>query len=332
MTSPYPTSTTVPYQEVPSVPAGFTPGSKIHLHFPTGKATNSTIVLLQGGGLTGLEPPDAPGQEMYDVANNLAQSLNALVVVPQYTVDPGAAAATPPEVVFASRDVGCAIAWVNLYAPSDLGASSKPLLVTGDSAGGQLASMMGTQTNTYVPAPANIGGVASMSGRYDFDVVPYDPGGVSAQGWVNMHGTGNSPIHHVQRDAYAWMLMYEQCDADQQYGNWARFSAKLAAAGNTVVNFEDVATPCPTHGTGLADLSATGNAFYKKFAAFEKYVSNVGSLPASPSNVENIPPTTASKNAIGFNDIAFGGDVHCGSSRTGASGISPLLNTAIQAM
>lgn len=307
--SPFPIYTTIPYQQKPSVPPGFTPGWMAHLHFPPGgKATNATIVFFQGGGLTALEPPDVPGQEMYTVANNLAQSLNALVVVPEYTIDPPAYAANPPEVVWASRDVGCAIAWVNQYAMTYFGGASKPLLVAGYSAGGQLAAMMGTQASTYIPTPNNLGGVAPLSGRYDFDVVPY--GGVSAQGWVNLHGTGNSPIDYVSKTSYSWMLTYEQCDADTQYGNWARFSPRLQAQSNTVVNFEDNPYPpsCPAHGGGLAYLQTTGNAYYNEFAAFDKYVGGNGPLPPSTTGVEQIPPTTPNKSNIGFNDMAFGGD------------------------
>jgi acetyl esterase/lipase len=269
--------------------------------------TATTLLYVHGGGLTG-------GDSLLpSAAASLAVNANMNVLAPGYTTDPGKVKTLPnPEIYYALEDVGCAIAWTEKHAQAYFGNGTPTFVLAGYSAGAELSATAALD-RTYVTDSggtlADILGVATMSGRYDYTVTPYDSGSMAPDPtqWNYLHGVGQgpdySPLRLVQKTKYPWLLTYEQADADTQYGSWARLTQALANAGATTYAYENQDEG--PHGQGEHDLTNPNSDFYKKVVNFFQ-----NRTTTSTSGEEVVPLNAHSpmRLAIGVTDVAAGGD------------------------
>ncbi|MBV9646831.1 MAG: hypothetical protein JO043_05135, partial [Candidatus Eremiobacteraeota bacterium] len=329
ITSPLPTKTVVEYQNI------ITPGSpqpnmvfspNMWVYYPnTSSPQVPTIFFIAGGGLHQDAFQDGLTKA---AANTLASDLHAIVVFPSYTFEklpaPTPSPGSPSEVERASADLGCELHWFQQNFKNRIPTAAQKVLIAGYSAGGQLAGMLGTQPTTYIQNygggdPSWVAGVAAMSGRYDWTVVPCCDL-VTESDWLNMHH-GTSPLGAAANTSYKWFITYEQCDADTQLGDSMRLARALNSSGNDVTFFEG--TPKPgefsIHGDGDQALGgrtptppssgAPGPdypSFKNEFYSFYYYVAKNTNPSPSPNPLEKLP--NVGPVAAGVRDVAVGGD------------------------
>ncbi len=145
------------------------------------------------------------------------------------------------------QDVRCAIRFANAFA---CGINEAMILATGQSAGGQLASFLGTgaapgfvDINQLLQYSSQVQGVASMAGVYDL-TRPSEVASVPRDdrvfiGWpadsTSEYVRGASPLHLVPAAPPPFLLLHAELDADVLPAQAQRMRPVLADSDALVI-------------------------------------------------------------------------------------------------
>ncbi|HLJ13140.1 MAG TPA: alpha/beta hydrolase fold domain-containing protein [Bryobacteraceae bacterium] len=130
---------------------------KLDLYVPKAKKNFPVLVFIHGGAWR------SGDRALYTALGNRFAKAGIGVAIPSYRLAPANA---PPAQI---EDVAAAFAWVKAYIGS-YGGDPERIYISGHSAGGHLAALLALDTKylqQYGLSPANIKGVAALSGVYD---------------------------------------------------------------------------------------------------------------------------------------------------------------------
>ena len=183
---------------------------KLDLYLPKDKKDFPVLVFIHGGGWT------SGDRALYQPIGNMLAKAGIAVAIPSYRLMPG--------VKFADQvdDAAAAVAWVakNIGAR---GGDLNRLFISGHSAGGHLASLLGLDASYLkkhdVDASTAIRGVMSLSGVYDVK-------GISIFGEMDIRKAA-SPMEYVRKGLPPFLVTYCQWDYPFLPYQARQFSAAL---------------------------------------------------------------------------------------------------------
>jgi len=163
---------------------------RLDVHYPIGASNAVTVLWWHGGGLTGGNR-EIPRQ---------LQNRGLIVVAPSYRLSPQAKAPAYLE------DAAAAVAWTYANLPK-YGGSSKRVFLSGHSAGGYLAAMVGLDKRWLAPHGLDPNQLAGL--------VPFSPQAITHFTIRAERGIADTtpviddmaPVHHVRKDAPPLLLI-----------------------------------------------------------------------------------------------------------------------------
>ena len=168
---------------------------KLDLYLPQGTKPFPVILFVHGGAWR------SGDRSLYGALGNRFAGAGIGVAIPSYRLAP----ANPPSAQI--EDVAAAFAWVAKHIAEHGGDPSR-IYVAGHSAGGHLAALLaldGKYLQAYGLSPANIKGVAAISGVYDVRSMPlFGKDEISRREF--------SPLFHVSASAPPFLVAYCQWD------------------------------------------------------------------------------------------------------------------------
>ena len=275
--TPEPTPTQIPVESIDSIPyAEENPFQKLDVYLPaTGDKPYPTILAIHGGGFI------ARSKALYKlIARHYARQGYAFVAI-NYRLAPRDS--YPAQVA----DSFCALAW--LHENQDkYGFDPNRVIVTGGSAGGYLAAMLGTieDPNIYMkdcpheyPSGEAVQAVVIYYGLYDFtniDDYP-DHGGSLTSFWGAEYEDISaekleemSPIKHIDGSEPPFIILHGTADTSVPSVMSERFAEALEQAG---VDVELVLLPDVGHAFELTPL--TGEEMTLSLSKIEAFLDRV---------------------------------------------------------
>ncbi len=249
-----PANSPIPYNRAKPAPS---PGANLtYVYTPAIRSMTPppVLVFFHGGGYQDYSDQ----QQLTEILPQVAAVARIVIVVPSYSLDPAGTPQSPPVVVTAAQDGGCAVTWTERNIAAWGGDPSR-ITLAGDSAGASLAANVGLRSSYITTAGGSAGNppiraVAGLSGRYDFAQLQASftstaRGSVSGfppyklevtwPKWFAIHGSNNDPLSAAAPSPYRWQLSYEECDEDGAYGDAQEFEQAMQRAGNALQIVED---------------------------------------------------------------------------------------------
>ena len=277
--TPKPTPTRIPFELIDSlVFAEENPIQKLDVYLPTtGKGPFPTFLAIHGGGF------QARSKAMYGlIGRHYAQQGYAFIPI-NYRLTP--ADSYPAQV----EDTFCALAWLHAHH-EEYGFDPTRVIVTGGSAGGYLAAMLGTVDDPSIylqdcpyefPAEDAMQAVVIYYGLYDFTSIDdYPVHGVESS-LVPFWGSKYedipaekleemSPIKQIDGSEPPFIILHGTADTQIPSVMSERFAEALEQAG---VDVELVLLPDVGHGFELTALN--GEELTLSFSKVESFLNRV---------------------------------------------------------
>lgn len=237
---------------------------KLDLYVPAGAKEAPCIVWFHGGGLTEGDKADGPDLRVLAGEGFVVASAN-------YRLSPKA---TFPAYV---EDAAAAVAWVREHA-AEHGGDPRKVFVSGHSAGGYLASMVGAAPK-YLQAHGikltDLAGVIPIAGQTMTHYTIRQERGLPK---TRIIADEAAPIFHASKDTARWLILYAENDMALREEENVYFAGALKAAGHRDVTIEEIAEH--DHGGIGNRLSEPKSPARKAIVSFIR----AGAVPASAAS------------------------------------------------
>jgi acetyl esterase/lipase len=227
----------------------------LDLYLPATDAGFPLLVWFHGGGLTA---GDKTGQGQPDIARALA-ARGIAVAVANYRLSP---VATYPAYI---DDAAASVAWA-LEHTADYGGDRDRVYVSGHSAGGYLAAMVGLVPEylaAYGHAPSELAGLIPVSGQMITHATVREERGLSAE--VPLVDAA-APVHHVRADAPRWLAIAGAEDMPARAEENRYFIAALKAVDHPDASYLEFEGR--NHGTIVSQIPEPDDPVAAAIAAF----------------------------------------------------------------
>lgn len=247
----------IPYRSIEKADAATKERCALDVHYPEGGKDLPVVIWFQGGGLT-------EGKRF--LPEELANQ-GIVVVVPGYRLSPGVKSPTYVE------DAAAAVAWVfgNI---TKYGGSPDKIYLSGASAGGYLAAMVGLDRKYLAKhgIDANkLAGVVPLTGQMiTHFAIRQERGGSNLQPVID----DMAPLYHVRRDAPPFLVITGDRELELlgRYEENAYFVRMMKLAGHTDIRLYEL------QGHDHGETTPTGNRLLLRF------VKSRGKTPPAQSN------------------------------------------------
>jgi acetyl esterase/lipase len=217
---------------------------KLDVYLPTGVKDFPTLVWFHGGGLKGGSKNGAE-----KIARAFAGA-GIAVVAPNYRLSPKA---TFPAYI---QDAAAAVAWTKAHM-AEHGGDAKRVFVSGHSAGGYLAFMLGLDARylkEYGLELPDIAGFIPVSGQTMTHYTVREERGI---GKFTITADEAAPVHFARKDTPPFLVLYADKDMAARAEENEYFVALMKGSGNKRVEGRMIADR--NHGTIASKMAEDGD-------------------------------------------------------------------------